>query len=289
MKCSEANISLPYQYAGAYSSFIGSPIHAGQLQFDMWGVTPITSGAGDIGMASVLDWIGLKADIEKHGVRNSLMIALMPTASTSQINGCNECFEPFTNNIYTRRTLAGSFVIINKYLIQDLIALGIWTPDLKDKIILANGSVQHIAEIPQHIRDLYKTVWEIKQKALIDLAVARAPFVDQTQSMNLWVDDPSYKKLSSMHFYGWKCGLKTGIYYLRSLAKTAAQKFSIDIEKTLDFSKTLKAINDKQKELQPPPPPPSQHPPSIAPSVPPAPSAHKDQDPQTEPCTMCSA
>jgi ribonucleotide reductase alpha subunit len=222
---------LPMQYAGAYSSFMGSPAQEGKLQFDLWAVEP----------SAELDWASLKSDISKHGMRNSLLMALMPTASTSQINGSNECFEPFTNNIYTRRTLAGSFVIINKYLVADLIELGIWTPELKDKIILADGSIQNIDEIPLHIKNMYRTVWEMKQRSIIDLAVGRAPFVDQTQSMNLWVKDPSYKILSSMHFYSWKQGLKTGIYYLRSMAKTAAQKFSVDIEKALDFSKTLKA------------------------------------------------
>ena len=221
---------LPMQYAGAYSSFMGSPAQEAKLQFDLWGVEPSVE----------LDWASLKTDIGKHGLRNSLLIALMPTASTSQINGSNECFEPFTNNIYTRRTMAGSFVIINKYLVADLIELGIWTPELKDKIILADGSIQNIDEIPLTIKNMYRTVWEMKQRAIIDLAVGRAPFVDQTQSMNLWVKDPSYKILSSMHFYSWKQGLKTGIYYLRSMAKTAAQKFSVDIEKALDFSKTLK-------------------------------------------------
>ena len=155
----------------------------------------------------------------------------MPTASTSQILGWNECIEPFTNNIYTRKTLAGTFVIINKYLIQDLLDLGIWNQTIKDKIIMNDGSVQNIDEIPQNIKDLYKTIWELKQKALIDLAADRAPFVCQTQSMNLFVKNPTYKILNAMHFYSWKKGLKTGIYYLRSQAKTSAQKFSVDLGK----------------------------------------------------------
>jgi ribonucleoside-diphosphate reductase alpha chain len=178
------------------------------------------------------EWETLRSDIQKHGIRNSLLIALMPTASTSQILGWNECIEPFTNNIYTRKTLAGTFVIINKYLIQDLLDLGLWNQTMKDKIITNDGSVQNIDEIPQNIKNLYKTVWEMKQKTLIDLAADRAPFVCQTQSMNLFVKNPTYKTLNAMHFYSWKKGLKTGIYYLRSQAKTSAQKFSVDLGNT---------------------------------------------------------
>jgi ribonucleoside-diphosphate reductase alpha chain len=168
----------------------------------------------------------------KHGMRNSLLMAMMPTASTSQILGNVETTEPLTNNIYTRQTLAGTFTIINKYLINDLIDLGMWNNDMKDRIILANGSIQDIAEIPANIRELYKTVWEIKQKFVIDHAVARAPFICQTQSMNLFVRDPTHRKISLMHFYAWKAGLKTGIYYLRTQAKSQAQKFSVDISKS---------------------------------------------------------
>jgi ribonucleoside-diphosphate reductase alpha chain len=216
-------LKLPNQYAGAYSTFVGSPLSEGKFQFDLWNVEPSEKMKPE--------WEALRSDIQKHGVRNSLLIALMPTASTSQILGWNECIEPFTNNIYTRKTLAGTFIVINKDLIADLLELGIWNQTIKDKIILADGSVQEIAEIPQNIRDRYKTVWEIKQKVLIDLAADRAPFVCQTQSMNLFVKNPTYKTLSAMHFYSWKKGLKTGIYYLRSQAKTAAQKFSVDLEK----------------------------------------------------------
>ena len=219
----EDELKLPNQYAGAYSSFVGSPLYEGKFQFDLWNVEPSETMKPQ--------WEALRADIQKHGVRNSLLIALMPTASTSQILGWNECIEPFTNNIYTRRTLAGTFVVVNKDLISDLLELGIWNQGIKDKIILADGSVQEITEIPQAIRDRYKTVWELKQKALIDLAADRAPFVCQTQSMNLFVKNPTYKTLSAMHFYSWKKGLKTGIYYLRSQAKTSAQKFSVDLEK----------------------------------------------------------
>jgi len=219
----DEELKLPAQYAGAYSSFVGSPLSEGKLQFDMWGVKPSPEMEAE--------WSQLRADVLKHGARNSLLIALMPTASSSQILGWTECFEPFTNNIYTRKTLAGTFVVVNKYLINDLLELGLWTPAMKDRIILADGSVQGIAEIPQEIRERYKTVWEIKQKVLIDLAAERGGFVCQTQSINLFVKNPTFKTLSSMHFYSWKAGVKTGCYYLRSQAKTSAQKFSVDLEK----------------------------------------------------------
>jgi ribonucleoside-diphosphate reductase alpha chain len=169
----------------------------------------------------------------------------MPTASTSQILGWNECIEPFTNNIYTRKTLAGTFVVVNKYLINDLIELGLWNSTMKDKIVLADGSVQDIAEIPQDIKDRYKTVWELKQKALIDLAADRAPFVCQTMSMNLFMKNPTFKSLTAMHFYSWKKGLKTGIYYLRSQAKSSAQKFSVDLEKVTNNTNTNTNIENK--------------------------------------------
>lgn len=235
-------LKLPNQYAGAYSTFIGSPMSEGKFQFDLWGVEPSDKMKPE--------WEALRADILKHGIRNSLLIALMPTASTSQILGWNECIEPFTNNIYTRKTLAGTFVIVNKYLIAELLELGIWNQTLKDKIIMADGSVQEIIEIPQEMRNRYKTVWELKQKALIDLAADRAPFVCQTQSMNLFVKNPTYKTLSAMHFYSWKKGLKTGIYYLRSQAKTSAQKFSVDLVKASSVSSensdTVKKENGKE-------------------------------------------
>ena len=240
-------LKLPNQYAGAYASYVGSPMSEGKFQFDLWNVEPSDEMKPE--------WEALRADIQKHGIRNSLLIALMPTASTSQILGWNECIEPFTNNIYTRKTLAGTFVVVNKYLIQDLLDLGIWNQAIKDKIIMDDGSVQNIPEIPQHIKDLYKTVWEMKQKSLIDLAADRAPFVCQTQSMNLFVKNPTYKTLNAMHFYSWKKGLKTGIYYLRSQAKTSAQKFSVDLGKTGGSSNTnsiqeLNSKNESQKESQ---------------------------------------
>jgi ribonucleotide reductase alpha subunit len=243
----DEELKLPNQFCGAYSSYMGSPISEGKLQFDLWGVEPSES------MREL--WTNLRADITKHGVRNSLLVALMPTASTSQILGWTECFEPFTNNIYTRKTLAGTFVVVNKYLINDLIDIGLWNTSMKDKIIMADGSVQEILEIPQNIRDRYKTVWEIKQKTIIDLAADRAPFVCQTQSMNCFVKNPTFKVLNSMHFYGWKKGLKTGIYYLRSQAKSSAQKFSVDLEKSKQENRTqgqetdVHKINDKQESL----------------------------------------
>jgi len=232
-------LKLPNQYAGAYASFVGSPMSEGKFQFDLWNVEPSPEMKDE--------WEALRSDIQKHGIRNSLLIALMPTASTSQILGWNECIEPFTNNIYTRKTLAGTFVVVNKYLIQDLIDLGIWNQSIKDKIIMNDGSVQTISEIPQNIKELYKTVWEMKQKSLIDLAADRAPFICQTQSMNLFVKNPTYKILNAMHFYSWKKGLKTGIYYLRSQAKTSAQKFSVDLGKTSSISSVS---NDSKNETK---------------------------------------
>lgn len=215
---------LPMKLAGAYSSFVGSPTSEGQLQFDLWGVEP---------SAELLpEWLAVKDDIKTHGLRNSLLMAMMPTATTAQIMGNNECFEPFTSNIYTRKTLAGSFPIINKYLVADLMAAGLWSTDMKDKIILNNGSVQAIHEIPENIRNLYKTVWEIKQKAILDHAIARAPYICQTQSMNLFFGDATLSKINSSHFYSWRAGLKTGIYYLRTKAKVQGQQFSVDIGKS---------------------------------------------------------
>lgn len=226
----DEELKLPGQYAGAYSSFVGSPLSEGKLQFDMWGVKPSPEMEEE--------WSQLRADVLKHGARNSLLTALMPTASTSQVLSWNECFEPFTNNIYTRKTLAGTFVVVNKYLINDLLELGLWTPALKDRIILADGSVQGIQEIPQEIRERYKTVWEMSQRVIIDMAADRSPFICQTQSLNLFVKNPTFKVLNAMHFHSWKSGLKTGCYYLRSQAKTAAQKFSVDLEQVKKENKT---------------------------------------------------
>jgi ribonucleoside-diphosphate reductase alpha chain len=214
---------LPMSLAGAYSTFVGSPASKGQLQFDLWGIEASESLKEE--------WEQVKDDIKKHGIRNSLLMAMMPTASTSQILGNNECIEPYTNNIYTRQTLAGTFMIVNKHLIQDCIDLGIWNQELKDKIVLANGSVQNIEEIPGFIRDKYKVVWEMKQKWLVDHAVARAPFICQTQSMNIFMKDPTPNKINKLHFYAWDKGLKTGVYYLRTLAKSQGAKFSVDMSK----------------------------------------------------------
>ncbi len=203
---------------GAYETFAGSPASKGIFQFDMWGVKP----------SARWDWDSLKAEVKQHGVRNSLLLAPMPTASTSQILGNNECFEPYTSNIYTRRVLSGEFVVVNKHLLQDLVALGLWDNDMKNKIIAANGSIQQIDEIPSTIKELYKTVWEIKQRNIIDMAADRGAFICQSQSLNLFVDTPSTAKLTSMHFYAWKKGLKTGMYYLRTQAASQAVQFTVE-------------------------------------------------------------
>jgi ribonucleoside-diphosphate reductase alpha subunit len=213
---------------GAYETFLGSPASQGRLQPDLWSVRPISS----------LDWNGLRAKAAE-GLRNSLLIAPMPTASTSQILGYNECFEPFTTNIYTRRTLAGEFVIVNKHLMRELMERGIWSESLKQKIIAMNGSVQEIAEIPDEIKPIYKTSWELKQRTLIDMAAARGAFICQSQSLNLFVADPTYSKLTSMHFYSWKKGLKTGCYYLRTKAPVSAQKFTVDPRLLAAISNTV--------------------------------------------------
>jgi ribonucleoside-diphosphate reductase alpha subunit len=208
---------LGYGQLGSYASFEGSPISKGKLQFDLWNVKPITS----------LDWNSLRERASK-GIRNSLSVALMPTASTSQILGNNECFEPFTSNIYTRRVLAGEFIVINKYLVKDLVERNMWTSDIRTKIIANNGSIQSLTEIPSELKSIYKTVWEIPQKCLLDLSGDRAPFICQSQSLNLFVNEPSYAKLTSMHFYAWKLGLKTGCYYLRTKGVAKAQQFTIE-------------------------------------------------------------
>ena len=207
---------------GAYSTFEGSPASQGILQFDMWGVNPGNDR---------YDWDAMKARIREHGLRNSLLVAPMPTASTSQILGYNECIEPITSNIYSRRTLAGEFIIANKYLMNELIQLDLWNEKIKNNIIANNGSVQQIEVIPQEIRDKYKTVWEMPMRNLIDMAVDRGAYICQSQSLNLWIEDPNYNMLTSMHFYGWSKGLKTGIYYLRRRGRHKAQQFTIEPEK----------------------------------------------------------
>ena len=206
---------------GPYSTFEGSPASQGILQYDMWNVVPSTK----------YNWDLLKDNIMKFGLRNSLLCAPMPTASTSQILGNNECFEPVTSNIYNRRTNAGEFIVVNKYMMQDLIDLNFWNEDIKNNIIANHGSIQHMDFLPQHIRDKYKTVWEIPMKHIIDMAADRGAFICQSQSLNLWQEDPTYNSLTSMHFYGWKAGLKTGIYYLRRRAVHQAQQFTIEPEK----------------------------------------------------------
>lgn len=203
---------------GAYETFKGSPLSKGKFQFDLWGVKP----------SGMWDWEKLRKEVKKYGVRNSLLLAPMPTASTSQILGNNECFEPYTSNIYSRRVLSGEFVIVNKHLLKDLIERGLWNEDMKYKLIARNGSVQDIPEVPQDLKDLYKTAWEISQKAIIDMSADRGAFICQSQSLNIFMENANFKKLSSMHFYAWKAGLKTGTYYLRTKAARDAIKFTVD-------------------------------------------------------------
>jgi len=212
-------------FLGSYSSFIGSPISEGKFQFDLWGKEPIKEVSG-----MTLDWEQLRTDIMTHGIRNSLLLAPMPTASTSQILGNNECIEPFTSNIYSRSTLAGQFIVINKFLQKDMLSLGLWNNSLKDQIIINDGSIQNIKNIPTIIKELYKISWDLSMKDVIDQAADRAIYVCQSQSLNLWIKNPDTNKLSSMHMYSWKKGLKTGIYYLRRRAVSKAQQFSIDPE-----------------------------------------------------------
>ena len=218
-----AELNLDDTCAGAYSSFEGSPASKGILQFDMWNVTPSVR----------YDWNSLKKRIQIYGIRNSLLVAPMPTASTSQILGYNECFEPFTSNIYSRRTMAGEFILPNKYLMRELIDMGLWNEEIKNNIIANKGSVQQLTVLPQHMRDKYKIVWEIPMKHIIDMSADRGAFVCQSQSLNLWLEDPNYNTLTSMHFYSWTKGLKTGIYYLRRKAKHQAQQFTIEPTKTV--------------------------------------------------------
>jgi len=212
---------LSHDHCGAYSSFEGSPASQGILQFDLWNIKPDNN----------YDWNKLKESIKKYGLRNSLLVAPMPTASTSQILGYNECFEPLTSNIYSRSTLAGEFIVANKFLMKELINIGLWNDKIKNNIIANKGSIQHLDNIPEKIRNKYKIVWEIPMKHIIDMSADRGAFICQSQSLNLWVEDPTYNSLTSMHFYSWNKGLKTGIYYLRRKAKHQAQQFSIEPEK----------------------------------------------------------
>jgi ribonucleoside-diphosphate reductase alpha chain len=230
--------NLLAQEEGVYSSYEGSPMSQGIMQFDMWGVTP----------SNRWDWDSLRADIKKSGIRNSLLVAPMPTASTSQILGNNECFEPYTSNIYTRRVLSGEYVIVNKHLLKDLIGLNLWDNDMKERLMAANGSVQKIDEIPQDLKDLYKTVWEISQRVIIDMAADRGAYICQSQSMNLFVQSPNFGKLSSMHFYAWENGLKTGMYYLRSKAAVDPIKFTLSSKHQTKFGENGKSTTGVQQQ-----------------------------------------
>ena len=225
-------------YCGAYSSFKGSPSSEGILQFDMWNVTP----------SDRYDWVKLKESIKKYGTRNSLLLAPMPTASTSQILGNNECFEPFTSNIYTRRTIAGEFIVINKHLIKELIEINKWNDDIKNNIIANKGSIQYIDGIPEKMKDKYKIVWEIPMKHLINMSRDRGAFICQSQSLNLWMEDPNYNTLTSMHFYSWNQGLKTGIYYLRRKPKHQPQQFTIEPEKNSNNTNNTNNANNTNQE-----------------------------------------
>ena len=236
-----AEIKCPYE------TFPGSPLSKGILQFDMW--------KKDV-KSSNYDWDGLRKKIIEKGVRNSLLVAPMPTASTSQILGNNESFEPYTSNLYIRRVLAGEFICINPHLVEDLIKCGLWKSSVKTQIMSNNGSVQKIKEIPDDLKKLYKTVWEISQKSMINLAISRAPFIDQSQSLNIYLTDCSTAKITTMHFYGWKNGLKTGMYYLRSQPAVDAIKFTLNVEELLkatdgnDTDKVLKVLSSNPAEIK---------------------------------------
>jgi ribonucleoside-diphosphate reductase alpha chain len=222
---------------GPYETYAGSPVSQGIFQFDMWGVTPTNRW----------EWDLLKQEVKKHGVRNSLLLAPMPTASTAQILGNNECFEPYTSNIYTRRVLSGEFIVVNKHLLKDLVKENLWTNEMRQKLMASNGSVQNINEIPQRIKDLYKTAWEISQKAIIEQAADRGAYICQSQSLNIFMENANFGKLTSMHFYGWKKGLKTGMYYLRTKAATDAIKFTVN--KDMVEEPTAQSLEDQQAAL----------------------------------------
>ena len=225
---------------GSYESFKGSPTSQGIFQFDMWGVQPSSKR---------WDWDQLKADVVKHGLRNSLLLAPMPTASTSQILGNNECFEPYTSNFYTRRTLSGEYIVINKHLLEDLVKLGLWNQDMKEMLMLNNGSIQNIPGIPQDLKSLYKTVWEISQKAIIDMAADRGAFICQSQSLNLFLDGATVNKLGSMHFYAWKKGLKTGMYYLRTKSAVDPIKFTLSEKHQRKFIEQIEISEDESVSI----------------------------------------
>ena len=226
---------------GPYETIKGSPVSKGVFQFDMWGVTPTNRW----------EWDVLKSEVKKHGVRNSLLLAPMPTASTAQILGNNECFEPYTSNIYTRRVLSGEFIIVNKHLLKDLVKAGLWSKDMRQKIMAANGSIQNIQEIPQRLKDLYKTAWEISQKAIIEQAADRGAYICQSQSLNIFMENANFGKLTSMHFYGWEKGLKTGMYYLRTKAATDAIKFTVDktVTEEPQAQAQVQSVEDQQAAI----------------------------------------
>lgn len=225
---------------GPYETYEGSPISKGIFQFDMWNVQP----------SNRWEWDILRDEIKKYGVRNSLLLAPMPTASTSQILGNNECFEPYTSNIYSRRVLSGEFVVVNKHLLKDLVKLGLWNDDMKNQIIANNGSIQNIEEIPQNIKDLYKTVWEIKQRDIIDMAADRGAYICQSQSLNVFVDKPNFAKLTSMHFHAWERGLKTGMYYLRTKAASEAIKFTVQKQAGSQLEPVVTKVNISKEEAE---------------------------------------
>ena len=220
---------------GPYSTYEGSPMSKGEFQHNMWGIK-------DEELSGRWDWTGLRKQVKKHGVRNSLLVAPMPTASTSQILGNNECFEPYTSNIYTRRVLSGEFIVVNKHLLEDLVELGLWTEDMKQELMRANGSVQHIEGIPTEIKELYKTVWEMSMKDIIDMSRHRGYFIDQSQSLNLFMEGATMAKLTSMHFYAWKSGLKTGMYYLRTKSAVDAIKFTLSNTEKAEVPQTAAAV-----------------------------------------------
>merc|ERR1711988_886433 len=218
---------------GTYETYQGSPASKGQLQFDLWGRTPKSGN---------WDWAALKAKIAEHGLRNSLLVAPMPTASTAQILGNNESFEPYTQNLYVRRVLSGEFVTVNRHLLQDLIKRKLWCDDLRQKLIAHNGSVQNLEEIPSDLKELYKTVWEIKQRSVLDMAADRGAYIDQSQSLNIHIADCTAAQLTSMHFHGWKLGLKTGQYYLRTKAAVDAIKFTVDVASQRDAATKISDV-----------------------------------------------
>jgi ribonucleoside-diphosphate reductase alpha chain len=228
--------------SGAYETFEGSPVSQGVFQFDMWNVTPTNRW----------EWDVLKEEVKTYGVRNSLLLAPMPTASTAQILGNNECFEPYTSNIYTRRVLSGEFIVVNKHLLKDLVKEGLWNKDMRQKIMASNGSIQNISEVPQYLKELYKTAWEISQRAIIDQAADRGAYICQSQSLNVFMENANFGKLTSMHFYGWEKGLKTGMYYLRTKAATDAIKFTVDksvVEETVAQTIQNQSVEDQQAAI----------------------------------------